>query len=204
MARISGRNSWIAVPAGMLCAAILAALVWLSLPMAPIVVAWAGDTLRQATAVQPAATADPTPAQTAADGGPIDCRDLYPDGLWIQMLWHPGALLNQSSAPPATTSTAFADAAAADVVVTCTWRAEDGVIVTTLAKVDPALVSIAEPALVGDGFSCTTTDGEVDCSRTQGEVREEHTLREGLWLVSVETRWQPDDYGPLLAAAVWG
>jgi len=42
------------------------------------------------------------------------------------------------------------------------------------------------------------------CVRTQGSVREEHTLRDGLWLVSVETQWHPDDYGSRLDRTVWG
>jgi hypothetical protein len=35
-------------------------------------------------------------------------------------------------------------------------------------------------------------------------VREEHTLRDGLWLVSVETDWHPEEYGPRLDRTVWG
>lgn len=204
MARIGGRNAWIAVPAGLLCAAVVGALVLLSLPMVPVTIAWLGDTLRQATAVSPAATAEPTPAQNAATGASIDCRDLYPDGLWLQLLWQPGSLLNQSVAPPETTATAFADAAAGDVLLTCAWRSDAGTIVTTLARVDVSAVSIAQPSLAGDGFSCAAVDDAVECARTQGDVLEEHTVREGLWLVSVETRWQPEDYGPQLESAVWG
>ena len=204
MARIGGRNSWIAVPAGLLCAAVVGALAWLSVPMIPVTFAWVGDTLRQATAAPAEVVPEQTPAQLAAAGGAIDCRALYPDDLWMQMLWSPGALLNQSDAPPATTATAFADAAAAEVLVTCAWRSDNGVIVTTLAKVDAAIVAIAEPSLAGDGFSCTSADGGVECTRTQGAVREEHTLRDGLWLVSVETDWQPEDYGRRVGVAVWG
>ena len=66
------------------------------------------------------------------------------------------------------------------------------------------MVAIAEPGLAGDGFSCASVDDAVDCTRTQGEVLEEHTLRDGLWLVSVETRWQPEEYGRRLGVAVWG
>ena len=53
MARVGGRNSWIAVPVGLGCAAIVGALVWLSLPMVPVTVAWAGDMLRNATSPRP-------------------------------------------------------------------------------------------------------------------------------------------------------
>ena len=42
------------------------------------------------------------------------------------------------------------------------------------------------------------------CIRTTGKVVEEHTIRDGLWLSSVETVWHPDVYGARLAAHVWG
>ena len=204
MARIGGRNLWIAVPAGLLCAAVVGALAWLSLPMVPVTIGWVGDTLRTATAPRPDTAAEDTPAQTAADGGSIDCRTLYADDLWNELMWRPGSLLNQSKAPPATTATAFAAAAAPDVLVTCTWRFDTGDIVTTLSKVGPDAASIAEAALASDGFSCHAASGATVCARTQGAVLEEHTLRDGLWLVSVESSWHPEDYGPRLDRTVWG
>jgi len=204
MARIGGRNSLIAVPAGVVCAAVVASLVWLSLPMVPVAVGWVGDTLRNATAVRPDAAAELTPARTALDGGAVDCRTLYSDDLWNELTWRPGSLLNQSLAAPATTATAFADAAAPQVVVTCTWRFDSGGIVTTLARVDADASSIAEPALTGDGFSCRADAAATVCDRTRDGVREEHTLRDGLWLVSVETTWHPEDFGARLDHTVWG
>lgn len=204
MARIGGRNSWIAVPAGLLCAAVVASLVWLALPMVPVAITWVGDTLRSATAPRPEATPERTPAQTAAEGGAVDCRTLYSDDLWNELMWREGSLLNQSMAAPATSATAFADAASPDVLVTCGWRFDSGSIVTTLSKVDADAATIAEAALAGDGFSCRTADGATRCDRTRGAVREEHTLRDGLWLVSVESDWHPEDYGPRLDHTVWG
>ena len=204
MARIGGRNPWIAVPAGMLCAAVVASLVWLALPMVPVAVAWVGDTLRGATSPPPEPTPERTPAQTAAEGGAVDCRTLYSDDLWNELTWREGSLLNQSMAAPATGATAFADAAAPDVLVTCTWRFDSGGIVTTQSKVDAHPATIADAALAGDGFACRTPDGATVCDRTRGAVREEHTLRDGLWLVSVETDWHPEEYGPRLDRTVWG
>jgi hypothetical protein len=204
MSRIGGRNAWIAVPAGMLCAAVVGALVWLSLPMLPVAVSWVGDTLRSATAPQPSATPRQTPAQTAAEGGAIDCRTLYADDLWNELMWRPGSLLGQSQAPPATTATSFADAAAPEVLVTCTWRFDTGDIVTTLSKVDADAAAIAEAALGAEGFSCDAEGPATACSRTRGAVREEHTLRDGLWLASVETQWHPEDFGARLDRTVWG
>jgi hypothetical protein len=204
MARIGGRNRWIAVPAGVLCAAVVGALLWLSLPMLPVAVAWVGDTLRSATAPQPEATPVQTPALAAAEGGAVDCRTLYADDLWNELTWHPGSLLNQSKTASTTAARAFADAAAADVLVTCTWRFATGGIVTTLSKVDPDMGMIAEAALAADGFSCRSAGDATVCSRTHGEVHEEHTLRGGLWLASVETQWHPEDYGKRLDRSVWG
>ncbi|MGO1508836.1 MAG: hypothetical protein ACTHZW_12405 [Microbacteriaceae bacterium] len=46
MARADGRNlalSWIA---GLICTGVVAALVWLALPMGPVMVQYVGDTLR--------------------------------------------------------------------------------------------------------------------------------------------------------------
>ena len=42
--------------------------------------------------------------------------------------------------------------------------------------------AIADAALAGEGFSCETTGPRRCCARTRGAVREEHTLRGGLWL----------------------
>ncbi|MFE5407362.1 hypothetical protein [Microbacterium sp. NPDC056569] len=204
MARIGGRNSWIAVPAGMVCAAVVASLVWLALPMVPVTIAWIGDTLRSATAPRPDASPAQTPARTAAEGGAVDCRTLYADDLWNELMWRPGSFLDQSAAAPATSSAAFADAAAPEVLVTCTWRFDAGGIVTSLSKVDADAASIAEAALAADGFACRTADDATVCDRTRGAVLEEHTLRDGLWLVSVETDWHPDGYGPRLDRTVWG
>lgn len=46
MARVGGRNramSWIA---GISCAAVIAALIWLAMPMGPVMIEYVGDTLR--------------------------------------------------------------------------------------------------------------------------------------------------------------
>ncbi|GAA5212448.1 hypothetical protein [Microbacterium kyungheense] len=204
MARIGGRNAWIAVPAGMLCAAVVGALVWLSLPMVPVSVAWLGDTLRNATAPLPAPTAVPTPAQDAATGAAVDCRSMYSDDLWNELTWHPGSLLSQSLAAPATEAHAFADAVTADVAVTCVWRFDGGGIVTTLARIDADASALAEPSLTSDGFACSSSDAALECTRTRGSVVELHTLRNGLWLVSVETGWHPEDFGARLEHHVFG
>ncbi|WP_417508727.1 hypothetical protein [Microbacterium sp.] len=49
MARVGGRNiamSWIA---GLFCITVVVALLWLALPMGPVMVQFVGDTLRSIT-----------------------------------------------------------------------------------------------------------------------------------------------------------
>ncbi|MCK2024501.1 hypothetical protein KZC52_16340 [Microbacterium sp. kSW2-24] len=46
MARVGGRNLAMSWFAGVICAGVVAGLVWLSLPMMPVLAAFAGDTLR--------------------------------------------------------------------------------------------------------------------------------------------------------------
>jgi hypothetical protein len=203
MARIGGRSTWLAVPAGMLCAGVVAALVWLALPMVPASVEWVGDTLRTATAPRAAPVAEKTPAQLAV-GGTIDCRTLYPDGLWSELTWTGGVLLSQSTAPPATSVTSLTDALTPNTRVTCSWRLpQGGGIVTTLALVGADAVPLAEAALRGQGFTCSTADGALRCVRSRGDVTEDQRFRDGLWLSSVETMWRPKDYGSRVAAQVW-
>ncbi|GAA1943815.1 hypothetical protein [Microbacterium deminutum] len=204
MARIGGRSNWIAVPAGMLCAAVVAGLVWLALPMFPVTVAWVGDTLRAASAPRPTSVAAPTPADRAAAAKPLDCRALYPDSLWSELTWRGGVLLTQTAGPPATAVASLADALEPSSRVTCAWRLQGGGgIVTTLAAVPEDAATIADAALRGQGFTCTMTGGVVQCIRVRGVVIEEHTVRGGLWLSSMETAWHPSDYGVRVAAQVW-
>ncbi|MBT2475055.1 hypothetical protein J7E68_10835 [Microbacterium sp. ISL-103] len=46
MARVAGRNVAISWIAGVLCAGVVAALLWLSMPMMPVMVSFVGDALR--------------------------------------------------------------------------------------------------------------------------------------------------------------
>ena len=136
MARIGGRNTWIAVPAGMLCAAVVGGAR----------VARAADGARHGhvgrrhAAQRHGAAAErharQTPAQTAAQGGALDCRALYPDGLWTELTWRPGSLLADAGAAGDGGDLARRCAAprrAGDVHVADRQRAA---IVTTLAEVD--------------------------------------------------------------------
>jgi hypothetical protein len=205
MARIGGRNSWIAVPVGVASAVIVGALVWLSLPMLPVTVAWMGDTLRNASSAQQTPEREQTPAEEAAADGTIDCRTLYPDDLWNELTWQAGSLLNQAAAGPTTQVEALSDALAPHVLVSCDWRGEgDRAIVTTLSRVSAEARTVADAALRGQGFACASDAAALVCTRTRGGVLEEHTLRDDLWLASIESGWQPEDYGRRLDRNVWG
>jgi hypothetical protein len=205
MARVGGRNSLIAVPAGIVCAAVVAALVWLSIPMMPVTVAWAGDMLRNATSPRPAPSAGDTAARHALAGESVDCRALYSASLWNEMTWQGRTILDQSTDPPPTEVPALSEVLAPDVRVSCAWTDQDGrVVASTLAAIAPDATGLGEAALRGQGFSCASGDGIVRCTRSQGGVVEAHVLRDGLWLASLERSWHPDGYGARLERSVFG
>ncbi|MDT0185065.1 hypothetical protein Q9S36_33280 [Microbacterium sp. ARD31] len=203
MARTGGRSTWIAVPAILACFAVVGVLGWLAMPMFPVAAAWVGDSLRGAS--ERAAQAPEPPASQILDLDAVDCRGLYPDALWSELTWTSGVILRQDRGVPETAAGSVAEALAPQVRVTCRWtREQPGSIVTTLASVDPAVTPIAEAALGSQGFACESSSVALTCTREQGRVREEHTLIDGLWLSSVETRWMPEDYGARLDAHIFG
>ncbi|MDY0910308.1 hypothetical protein [Microbacterium sp. CFBP9034] len=205
MARVGGRNSWIAVPAGLACAAVVGALVWLALPMVPVTITWAGDTLRNATSPRPVAPVADTPARLALEDADIDCRALYSDSLWNELTWRGRTILDQTYDPPATAVTSLTEVLAPEVRLTCAWTDRaDGAIVTTLAVVGSDAPALAEAALRGQGFACEVTDAVLRCARTQEGTVEDHVVREGLWLSSSERAWHLEDYGRRLELQVFG
>lgn len=205
MARIGGRNAWLAVPAGLVCLGVVAALVWLATPMVPTVVQWGGDTLRAATTPKPVPADEVSPVERAADSGDFDCRELYPDALWSELTWHGQALLAQSKAAPTTAVTELADVLQPDVRVTCAWRLSNvGEIATTLALVGDDALLLADASLRGQGFACEAQNERLHCTRTREGVVESHSLAGGMWLSSVETTWHPEAYAARLDRYVWG
>jgi hypothetical protein len=205
VARIPGRSLWLSAPVGLLCAAVVAALVWLAAPMVPTVVTWAGDTLRAATARAEAAAPDDPLVAALAGEAPLDCRDIYPDDLWRQLAWFPGALLAQSAAVPEIAAPPLVEALAPDIRISCRWHTRDGATLqTALATVAPDAVAAGEAALRAAGFACTAAAPDTTCSRTTGDFVETHVFRDGWWLVSVEGGWHPEDYAGRIAARLWG
>lgn len=182
-------------PAALVCVGVIVALLWLALPGIPGAVDFVGSTLRGATA---ASAADEAVADDAAAEPVTDCRSLYPDRLWAELTWTPDVLLSPSTDAPSSTLTA---ALAPRVRITCTWRVGDGrSIRSTVADVDEGAVAVAQAALTAEGFACTTEGERLHCERTSGDVVELHDLQGTVWLSSVLTAWEPDDYGAQTAS----
>jgi hypothetical protein len=197
MARVGGRSLWIAWPMGVICAGVVAALVWLAVPGVPGMVEFAGNMLRGATS---APSADGAGGASAAAEPASDCRSLYPDRLWADLTWTPDVLLSQSAAAPVT-ATALPAALAPVVHFTCTWRVSDAQrIATTVAGVAAGSTAIAEAALAADGFACTAAVDGVHCERERDGVREIHDIRGDVWLSSQLVGWEPEDYAGQTAA----
>lgn len=211
MARTGGRNSWIAVPAGLACAVAVAGLGYLAAPAVPGVMAWAegtvqtatrqtGDLLRQAD--DPPA---PAPAGTLArveSEADLDCRDLYSPELWAELVLYPRTLLLQDFTPPATTVEGLVEATAPQVRVTCRWRLYEGGALSTTASLvgDPA---VAVAALQTAGFECGPEGEVLRCARTEGATREEHDFGGNVWLATTSSGELPAGYADRLVAGVW-
>ncbi|MGX1700998.1 hypothetical protein [Microbacterium sp. NPDC055357] len=205
MARTGGRNLWIAVPSVLACIAVVAGLVWLAAPMVPTAVDWVGDTLRANADAQEDAENQRTPVQLIADGDPLDCRDLYPDQLWAELIWHGDVLLSQNTARPVIAADDLVEALAPTVAVNCAWAlGRNESITSTVSVISPDAIGIAQAALSAQGFSCSTAETALECARARGGVREEHIMRDDVWLSIVGTGWRPEDYANRLAAYIWG
>ncbi len=193
MARIGGRSLWLAWPAGLLCAAAVAALVVIATPGVPMAVGFVGDTLRAATGRHAAVeTTPPAPAS--------DCRHLYSQPLWSSLVWSPQALLSQRRTAPASTPEAVA-AAAPTVVITCHWRGEAGrSIETTVSAVTPEGAAAVSTTLAAQGFACSVAADTTHCERASGELLEVHDLRADRWVSSTLSGWMPDGYAAIVAS----
>jgi hypothetical protein len=200
---IGGRSGWIAWPAGIVFAGVVAGLAWLAAPGVPGAVQMLGDLLRSG-ASSAAAPATPRPIQSIGTALTDDCRSLYPDGLWAQLTWRAHSVLDQSQDPPVTTATAVRDALRPSVLMTCAWRdAGGGHVVTTLAKVDAADGAIAGAGLSSQGFACSGAGDGIRCTKTAGVVVETNIVRGGMWLSTTETGWHPPGYVDALVGRLW-
>ncbi|WP_141929830.1 hypothetical protein [Microbacterium sp. SLBN-146] len=204
MARIAGRSLWLAIPVGILSVAVVGALVWLAVPMIPVAVAWVGDSLRATAVAADEAADEPSPAEVLAVDGTLDCRDLYPDQLWAELIWHGDVLLSQGTTRPTIAAPELLDALAPTVRLSCSWAlGSGGSISSALMSVAADSGPIVEASLAAQGFSCTNDDAGLTCTRSRGSDTESHVLRDGLWLSNVATGWSPDDYSGRLTTFIW-
>jgi len=197
MARVGGRNAWIAWPVGIICTAVVAALVVLAVPGIPGALTFVGNTLRAAAT---APTSTPAPSPTPA----TTCRELYTPELWSSLVWSRVNLLSQRRTPAASTPEAVA-ASGATVVVTCHWRGAAGSsLETTVSTVSPEGAAAVQATLSSQGFGCQVAGDTVHCERSSGRVVEVHDLRGDRWVSSTLVDWMPDDYAAIVASTAFG
>lgn len=197
MARVGGRNAWIAWPAGIVCTVVVAVLIVLALPGIPGTVTFVGDTLR-------AAASNPTPTPEESPTPAATCRELYTSELWSSLVWSRDNLLSQRRTPAASTPEAVA-AAGATVVVTCHWRGGPGQsLETTVSTVTPEGASAVQATLSSQGFGCQVSGATVHCERASGGVVEVHDLRGDRWVSSTLTNWAPEGDAEVVASRAFG
>ena len=198
MARVGGRSAWIAWPAGVVCAAVVAALLVLAAPGVPGAVTFVGDTLRTGSTTPPYTDAPrvPGPAET--------CRDLYTQPMWSALVWSPEALLTQRHTGSLSTPEAVA-VAGATPVITCHWRGESGRwLETSVATLSAEGAAAVTATLAGQGFACATAGDVQHCERTAAGVTEVHDLRGDRWVSSTFSGWMPDGYAAVVASRAFG
>jgi hypothetical protein len=187
---------------GLVCAAVVGALVWIAAPLVPASVTFVGQQLGQQgnpPTSEPAAGA----GDEAAGGLPAECRDLYGDALRGTLMRTADAVLTPSTEPPASSARGLVDALAPRVTYTCDWTSAEGTLSTTLATVPADAGAIAETALPALGFTCERVATRTRCVlKTDGRVETIETAG-GLWVSSVEDGWHPSSYVDGIAETVW-
>lgn len=201
MARIAGRSNWVAWPIGVICAGVVVTLAWLSTPMVPGAVQWAGDALRGPTS-RP--IAGPISPERNDNTDTAACRALYTRQLWSELTARQGGDPVQDASLPSVSAVSVVAALAPTVRTTCTWAgASTGSIVTTVADVSRDAVAIAQAALWSQGYACEPAGDGVTCRKRDGEVVEHITVRDGVWLSSRLEAWHPTRYTDRVSTQVW-
>ena len=206
---IGGRRWWLAWPAGILCAGIVAGLVYLAFPAVPGVVTYTIELLQQGA--HSTAASKPTAKPVGEIGTALtdDCVSLYPSALWIELTLDPHTVLSQDMTPPASElMTAMAPWHPAPRM-TCGWRAADGGTVrTSLVDLSDAAAAQARIATaLGDlGFACSTSPTQaavLTCTRTRAAVTDTEVIAGRYWLSTAEAGWQPGGYVNGLVDRLW-
>lgn len=198
MARVGGRNTVFAWTVGLVCAAVVGALVWLAAPLVPAGLLFVGEKVNPPTSGPVAGDGD-----DAGDGAPAECRDLYPDTLWSSLVWTEDSVLSPSEDAPTSAAQGFVDALAPSVRFTCAWTSAKGDITTTLASVPADAGAIAKTALPALGFSCDPIADRVRCVLRSEERIETIETAGGVWLSTAEDGWHPSLYVDEIADRVW-
>lgn len=201
MARIGGRNSFMAWVVGLGCAAVVVVLLALAIPAIPTGIQMVGDTLRAATSA-PAAV-DETVAPAPPTTTPL-CREIYTDALWGELTQRVGGDPVQDAAAPLVSAASLSTALAPQVRATCTFTAiNTGSIVTTVSDVATGSTDVAEAALETAGYSCAGYGDGIRCSLRTTEGSEEQVVRGGVWLATTFRGWVPDHYTERIAQQLW-
>lgn len=215
MARVGGRSTWFAWFAGLLMAGAVAWLVWLAVPMTPVVADWAGQALRGDLLPTPAARPvlpDPTPTpEVAPPPAPVSptfpsrCEELFPEGLWQRLTDDPVLTLDAGVSAASPSVGDLAGALDARTLIGCAFAGDGGHSVTTLATVSDQGVAHASALLGASGFDCRDDGGGVRCERPVSDDAdaEVHVVRGGLWLASIRSYPGPPTELSSTIALVW-
>ncbi len=191
MARIGGRNVVFAWIVGVLCAGVIGVLAVLTVPLVSTGMGLLGGSGAGAG------------GEAAAADGPQECRDLYPEALWVTLQYAPGAKLEQSQDAPVSTAVALVEALAPEVRFTCSWTSDAGSISTTVGAVGTDAGSIAASALPAQGFTCDERGARTLCSRTAGDLVETIEAGGGRWVSTSQSAWHPEQYAGRVGNAVF-
>lgn len=201
MARIGGRNSAMAWIVGLVCAAVVGALVVLAGPAIPTAFQLVGDTLRgQVPHPTSDATRTPPPAATSTP----ECQRLYSVALWSELTQRAGGDPVQDTSAPTVSIESLTAALAPQVRVSCTFTGiNTGRIVTTVSDVAPGAADVARATLEAGGFGCETFGDGVRCEHESADGIEEQTVRDGIWIASTFSGWHPSQYTERMVRQVW-
>lgn len=200
MAQIPGRKMWLAAPAAVVCVVVLMALVVLAAPMVPAIGAWIGNTTQNALKAE-------EPVELVTSSEVHDCRDLYPQELWAEIMWTERPLLSQNRVLllPDAPSEALAQSLDISWVLSCQWQRDaPGTIQTSLMQVPDGTVAIAQTTLGAAGYSCASTGSAISCRLEKDGVITLQSFGGQWWLSTVVSDWELDRYGERLTAYLWG
>lgn len=201
MARIGGRNSAMAWVVGLVCTAVVGALLVLAVPALPVGFQMMGDTLRAGTSAPEAAGTGAPEAPTTATP---ECRALYTEALWSELTQRAGGEPVQDASPPVSSAADLSAALAPAVRVTCTFTGVNtGRIVTTVSDVPGDAAGVVKATLETTGFTCAEFGDGVRCERSTEAGVEEQTVRDGIWVATLFAGWRPDRYLERVALQLW-